>query len=69
MKAATLSSKFQISIPKSIREQLHLRAGQKFVVIPKGNCISLVPQKNIKDVRGLLKGANIKNVRDYKDRA
>ncbi|GAB6041668.1 AbrB/MazE/SpoVT family DNA-binding domain-containing protein [Endothiovibrio diazotrophicus] len=43
MLSATLSSKFQLSIPKVVREELHLRAGQKFAVITKGDVISLVP--------------------------
>jgi AbrB family looped-hinge helix DNA binding protein len=33
---ATLSSKFQISIPKAVREDQHWEAGQEFVFIPKG---------------------------------
>jgi AbrB family looped-hinge helix DNA binding protein len=35
--SATLSSKFQISIPKTIREAQHWQAGQAFVFIPKGS--------------------------------
>lgn len=34
---ATLSSKFQISMPKAVREQQHWSAGQEFVFIPKGD--------------------------------
>ena len=36
---ATLSSKFQISIPKAVREELHWEAGQEFVFIPKGKAL------------------------------
>lgn len=68
MEAATLSSKFQICIPKQIREQLNLKAGQRLVFIPKGNTLHLVPQLKIKDVKGILRGANIENIRDHKDR-
>jgi AbrB family looped-hinge helix DNA binding protein len=68
MISATLSSKFQIVIPKALREQLHLEAGQQFVFVAKGNVINLVPKQDMKQVRGLLKGASTENVRDRRDR-
>ena len=37
----TLSSKFQISVPKEVREELGWKAGQKFAFIPKGNSVVL----------------------------
>ena len=40
MASVTLSSKFQFSIPKAVREELNLRAGQQFAVITKGDIIS-----------------------------
>lgn len=69
MTSATLSSKFQIVIPKALREQLHLEAGQQFVFVAKGNVINLVPKQDLKQLRGLLKGANPENVRDRQERA
>lgn len=68
MISATLSSKFQIVIPKALREQLHLEAGQQFVFVAKGNVINLVPKQDMKQVRGLLKGASTENVRDRQGR-
>jgi len=68
MVSTTLSSKFQLSIPKAIREQLHLHAGQKFSVIVKGDVIELVPVRSIESARGLLKNANPVNYRDRRDR-
>lgn len=68
MQTATLSAKYQICIPKLIREQLHLKIGQQFLFIAKGNSLHLVPKRSIKDVKGLLKGANPDNTRDRKDR-
>jgi AbrB family looped-hinge helix DNA binding protein len=64
MQIATISSKFQISIPKKIREQLHIKPGQQFIFILKGDGLELVPKRNIKDVRGILSGANVDNIRD-----
>jgi len=68
MSSATLSSKYQLSIPKAIREQLHLQAGQKFSVVAKGSVIELVPIRNIESARGMLKLANPDNYRDRQDR-
>jgi len=68
METAKLSSKYQILIPKSIREALHLKAGQKLTFVVKGNYIQLLPEKSLEEMRGFLKGANPSNTRDRKDR-
>lgn len=68
MNRATLSTKYQISIPKHIRETMHLKAGQQFLFIPKGNGLYLIPVKSMPDIRGALKGANTQNIRDRRDR-
>lgn len=65
MLAATLSSKYQLSVPKTVREELGLKAGQKFSVLIKGGVIELVPLRPIEQARGMLKGAN---PADYRDR-
>ena len=68
MHSATLSSKFQICIPKELREELHIKAGQTFIFIPHGNSIQLVPERDMKEIRGIMAGANTDNVRDRQDR-
>ena len=68
MTSTTLSSKYQLSIPKAIREQLHLQAGQKFSVIVKGDVIELAPLRTIESARGLLRQATPDNYRDRRDR-
>lgn len=68
MSVATLSSKFQISIPKEIRESMKLKAGQRLAFIQSGKSIKLVPQPTIDDLFGIAKGANTENYRDRKDR-
>jgi AbrB family looped-hinge helix DNA binding protein len=65
---ATLSSKFQISIPKSVREHQHWKAGQKLVFVPKGNGVLLVPAPALDDLRGIARGADPENYRDRDDR-
>lgn len=68
MYTATISSKFQISVPKKVREQLHIRVGQQFIFIPKGNCLELVPKRSMGELRGILAGADTKHIRDRNDR-
>lgn len=68
MSVTTLSSKFQISIPKEIRESMKLKAGQRLAFIQSGKSIKLVPQPTIDDLFGIAKGANTENYRDRKDR-
>lgn len=63
---ATLSSKFQISIPKAVREELHWEAGQEFVFIPKDKGVLVMPVPKLSDLAGIAKGAKRKD--DYRDR-
>lgn len=65
---ATLSTKFQISIPKAIRTAQHWEAGLTFAFIPKGTGVLLVPVPKRDALRGLAKGANVDGYRDRKGR-
>lgn len=66
--SAKLSSKFQLSIPKALREQLDLKVGQQFTLIAKGNSIVLVPARSLKAARGSFAGCNPDDYRDRQDR-
>lgn len=65
---ATLSSKYQISVPKAVRDDLHWKAGQEFVFIPKGKGMLLMPVSDLEQLAGLATGARTGNYRDRKDR-
>lgn len=65
---ATLSSKFQISIPKAVREQQHWEAGQEFVFIPKGQGVLMMPVPERGQLAGIARGAGTDGYRDRKDR-
>ncbi|MBU1359044.1 MAG: AbrB/MazE/SpoVT family DNA-binding domain-containing protein [Gammaproteobacteria bacterium] len=65
---ATLSSKFQISVPKAVREAQHWEAGQEFVFIPKGKGVLVMPVPEFADLAGIAKGARKDGFRDRKDR-
>ncbi|MBU0699976.1 AbrB/MazE/SpoVT family DNA-binding domain-containing protein [bacterium] len=56
METLTVSSKFQVMIPRIIRESLGVRPGQKIQVIRYENRIELIPLKAVKEMRGFLKG-------------
>ncbi|MES2185052.1 MAG: AbrB/MazE/SpoVT family DNA-binding domain-containing protein [Pseudomonadota bacterium] len=66
---ATLSSKFQISIPKAVREEQHWEAGQEFVFIPKGDGVLVMPVPELGQLAGIAQGANKDSYRDRKDRS
>ena len=68
MATATLSNKFQISIPKAVRERQRWKPGQEFVFLPKGAGVLLVPVPELDGLLGIAKGADPGNVRDRKDR-
>ena len=68
MSIVTISPKFQIVIPKEIREKLKLKPGQKLNMIEFNNSLNLVVIKDIKEGRGLLKGMDTNFVREKKDR-
>jgi AbrB family looped-hinge helix DNA binding protein len=65
---ATLSSKYQISIPKQVREDQHWEAGQEFVFIPKGQGVLLMPVPERDQLAGIAKGARTTGYRDRGDR-
>ena len=64
----TISSKFQIVIPKEAREILKLRPQQKLPVLEKDGLLILVPQRPLNAMRGVAAGAKVNGYREKKDR-
>ncbi len=58
MLSVKVSPKFQVVIPKEIRESLHLSPGQRMQVIQYENRIELIPERDIGELEGFLKGIN-----------
>jgi AbrB family looped-hinge helix DNA binding protein len=56
MNAVTVSPQFQIIIPKEVRDQVHLEAGQQMQVIAYNDRIELIPIQSPAQMRGFLKG-------------
>jgi AbrB family looped-hinge helix DNA binding protein len=68
METVTISTKFQVVIPKAIRHQLRLRPGQKVQAIAYAGRIELVPVRPARELRGMLKGMDTSFVREEEDR-
>ncbi|WP_031364215.1 AbrB/MazE/SpoVT family DNA-binding domain-containing protein [Caballeronia sordidicola] len=64
----TLSSKFQICIPKAVCDEQHWEVGQEFVFIPKGKGVLLMPVPELEQLVGIAKGAGNDDHRDREDR-
>lgn len=58
MLTVTISPKYQVVIPKEIRKALHLQPGEKLHIFRYQNRLELVPVKDIKKMRGFLKGVD-----------
>ena len=56
MKAVTVSSKFQVVIPREVRESMALQPGTKVQVLQYENRIELIPIKEPKTLRGFIPG-------------
>ena len=67
MTAVTVSPKFQVVIPKNVRESMGIFSGQKIQVLTYKNRIELIPIKPMKKLKGFLKGIDTDVERD-KDR-
>ncbi len=64
MNTVTISPKYQVVIPKAIRENLDLHPGEKVQVILFNNRIEYIPVKILSDLRGFLKGIDTKIIRE-----
>jgi len=58
METITISPKYQIVIPRMVREALGIKPGQKVQVLQYQNRIEFIPLKKMKEMRGFLKGIN-----------
>ena len=69
MDTVTVSSKYQVVIPKSVRKQLRIRPGQKVQVVLYGDRIEYVPVRPMREMRGYLRGMDTAVDREEEDRA
>ena len=69
MTQSTLSTKYQLVIPREIRKRFHLHRGQRMIFLVKGDVISLVPERSLSEIRGLAKGLKPGLLREKKERS
>lgn len=58
MLSVKVSPKYQVVIPKEIRESLKLIPGQQMQVVQYENRIEFIPERDIEELEGFLKGMN-----------
>jgi len=56
MQTVTVSPKFQVVIPRDVRDSMHLNAGQKMQVMEYDGRIEMIPEKDISELKGFLQG-------------
>ncbi|NTU70994.1 MAG: AbrB/MazE/SpoVT family DNA-binding domain-containing protein [Coriobacteriia bacterium] len=68
MDIVTISPKFQVVIPKHVREQLKLVPGQTVQVLAYGDRIEFLPVRSARDLRGFLADTGVSFEREEDDR-
>ncbi len=68
MEAVSVSPKYQVVIPKEIREKMQIEPGEKMVMIPCGDRIEMVRQREMSELRGSLEGMDTEVERAREER-
>lgn len=68
MDTVTISPKFQVVIPKRVRQRMSLRPGEKVEVISFDDRIELIPVRPMAELRGFLRGLDPSFEREREDR-
>jgi AbrB family looped-hinge helix DNA binding protein len=69
MATVKVSSKYQIVIPREVRERLGIRKGQRVSVVPVGGVIEVVPEEPLAALEGALPQVSLAEVRDESERS
>lgn len=68
MTTVTLSTKYQLVIPRDVRDRLALEPGAKLTVIEKGGILYMIPERPLAELRGVARGTRRKGLREKRDR-
>lgn len=64
MTYGSVSPKYQVVIPKEVRESLKLKPGQRLMIIAKGNVIHMIPEIPLNELKGRYRGMDASVPRD-----
>lgn len=64
MQTVKVSPKFQVVIPRPVRDNLHLNPGQTMQVVEYRGRVELIPERDITDLRGFVKGIDTRFKRE-----
>ena len=64
MQTVTVSPKYQVVIPRPVRDNLHLIPGQTMQVVEYRGRVELIPERDITDLRGFVKGIDTRFKRE-----
>jgi len=64
----TISSKYQVVIPKPVRERLGLKPKQRLTVLEKDGMLILIPQLPLHELRGIVSNTDSSGFREKQDR-
>ncbi len=68
MSTVTVSSKYQVVIPKKVREKANIKPGTKLQMVEYNGMIQMVPLMSVQEMYGYFKGREIDYEREKKDR-
>jgi AbrB family looped-hinge helix DNA binding protein len=68
MARTKVSPKYQVVIPKEVRDSMDLQVGQELQIVAKGGVITLVPERPLASLRGFARGIPTDDLREKKDR-
>ena len=64
----SISTKYQIVIPKEVRKNANLKPGQRLMIYAKDNIIFMFPEMSVSQLKGICEGMETTNIRDEDDR-
>ena len=68
MTATTVSPKFQVVIPKEVREQIPIKCGQRVTMVAKNGVIYIIPRMTLKKLKGTMRDLPTRGHREKTDR-
>ncbi|MDG7007912.1 MAG: AbrB/MazE/SpoVT family DNA-binding domain-containing protein [Nitrososphaerota archaeon] len=69
METVKVSRKYQVVIPEKLREEAHIKPGDKMVAIAKHGILQYVPVRPLSKTKGMVPGLDTKELRDETDGA